>query len=77
MYRFEGDLADLSPLECAPQVDPYSDNESAIEEQFRDQLEQEVANNWRTRQEADILLYRFHSDRLLLLGAVSLADQLR
>jgi len=72
MYTFEGDLADLSPIEYAPQVDPHGDNEAAIEEQFRAQLEEEVANNWRTREEADVLLYRFHSDRVLLLGAVSL-----
>lgn len=71
MEIFEGDLSNVSLMDFPMEVDVSSDHEAVLEETLRDQLQAEVNNNWRSQEEAEIILYRFHTDRLLLLGAVS------
>ena len=74
MKIFEGDLSNVSLMDFTMDVDPHGDNEAVVEEQIRCQLQEEVANNWRTQEEADLIMYRFHSDRVLLLGGISIQN---
>lgn len=68
MKIIEGDFAHF-PAVLPDEVCPSTDIECSIEGRVWDDLQAEVANGWRTSEEADALFYSWRQARITHLGS--------